>query len=388
VQVLDSTDLQSYSNEEGHFIRGHLIDTRLNGNNWRIKPSIQRLTEILNREVPEKDFMIDGEKILEGKDAHYYGNDTEVDILRGYAAKSHGKYKQVLGPFSYNDGTDDVWYDFIAKLRDSKAASVLMDLGSKTWIKFAHSPHIMPIEGPDNLITDFHFLGGALVDRGAYGPDAVISKMCKGTAPVCNKSLAAAADDIRTAEIITSLVSKAASFQPSMSETITNAVSNAPPVAELKPEPSSPPAPVNQISITAEEIQKIKDEAIAKSELVWKEKVTALETKDKINTLKQVFAGIKDTTVQDALIKKYLPQDVELVKQAFDDFNQHFSQEEPKPDADKPSEEPPTSAKKSKAASLELPKEPDVPVQQESKAASLTDNPALTIHNFIMGGRK
>lgn len=392
MQVLDArTDLQSYSTEEGHFIRGHLIDTRLNGNHWRIKPPVEKLTAILQQQVPDKDFMIDGNLLAQHKDAHYYGNGTKEDILKGYAAKSHGKYQKVLGPFSYNDGTDDVYYEFIAKLHNSKAAAALVEYGEKSWIPFSHSAHIWQTEGPDWNITDFEFLGGALVDRGAYGPDAVISKMCKGTAPVCTKSLAAALDDENTAQIISSLVSKAASFQHTMAENIPNAVSNAPVVPELKAEPTTPvqqPA-VNQISITAEEIQKIKDEAIAKSEAIWKEKVTALETKDKINTLNLVWAKVKDPTVKEALIKKYQTlENVDIVKEIADDVLKNLStQEEEEKKDDKPAEEP-KDAKKSKAASLELTKEPDIPTEdKKSKAASQQDNPAQLIHSFIMGGK-
>lgn len=394
------TDIHSYSDESGHYIRGHLIDTRLNGNNWRIKPPVERLTKILNEQVPDKDFMIDAKLLAERKDAHYYGNGTKEDIMRGYAEKSHGKYQKVLGPFSYNDGTDDVYYEFIAKLHNSKAAAALMEHGSKSWIPFSHSAHIWQTEGPDWEITDFEFLGGALVDRGAYGPDAVISKMCKGTAPVCTKSLSASKidnaiqgviEDEKTAKIITSLVSKAASIHSSMSENIPNAVSNAPiPVAELKPEPSQSQPPVNQITITAEQIQKIKDEAIAKSELVWKEKVTALETKDKINTLNLVWAKVKDPTVKEALIKKYQTlENVDIVKEIADDVLKNLSTEEEKKEEEKPvAEEPTTTAKKSKSASLELAKEPDIPEVKESKTASQqTDNPAQLINRFIMGGK-
>lgn len=328
--------------------------------------------------------MIDGEKIRQGVDAHYYGDGSEQSILSGYKQYSHGTYQKVLGPFPYNDGTDDVYYDCIIKLHNSKAAAALVENGQKTWIPFAHSPHIWPIEGPDDNITDFRFLGGALVVKGAYGANAVISKMCKGTAPVCTKSLSASVDE-QTAQIITSLVSKAASTQLSMAENIPNDVTKAP--IELKTEPVSPanPAPVNQLTITAEELQKIKDEAVAKADAIWKEKVTALETKDKNNTLNIVFAKVKDPTVRDALIKKYLPQDVDLVKQAVDDAIAHLSQEEePKPE-EKP-EEPPVSGKKSKSASIELPKEPVAEV--ESKTASAPVNKAVELAKWFKSGGK
>ena len=71
-----------------------------------------------------------------------------------------------------------------------------------------------------------------------------------------------------------------------------------------------------------------------------------------------------------------------------DDFIAHLSTEEDNEYDKKPAAEEPTTAKKSKAASVELPKEPDVPKEEtESKAAATNDSPAQLIHNFIMGGR-
>jgi hypothetical protein len=391
VQVLEPTqEVRSYSDETGHFIESFGISTKRNGNNWAI--SKQTGHEKV-KQFQDRDFAIIPEMLRGTTKGHYFGNYTEADILAGYAKHSHGKIIRIKGPYSYNDGTDDYFYNFVIKLRDSKAAAALEEHGPKTWNHYDISPHIMPISGPDWDIEDWHPLGTALVTRGAYGPEAIISKFCTGSSAACEKSLGAALcekEDNEMSQIITSLVSKAASIQSYMAENIPNTVTNAPPIAELKPEPNPQPAAVNQISITAEEIQKIKYEAIAKSEAIWKEKVTALETKDKINTLNQVWAKVKDPTVKEALIKKYQTlENVDIVKEIADDVLKNLSQEEEKEEEkDKPSGDKPVEQKKSKAASLELAKEPDVPEVKESKAASLQDNPAQTIHSFIMGGRK
>jgi hypothetical protein len=393
VQVLDPSvkEFKTYSNDDGHFIEAFGISTKRNGNNWAIAKATGHEKV---KQFQDRDFAIIPQMLKGPTKGHYFGNDTEEDLLNGYSKHSHGKIINIKGPFNYNDGTDDYFYNFVIKLRDSKAAAILNEYGPKMWIPFSISPHIMPLSGPDWEMDDWHAIGTALVDRGAYGDQAIISKFCTGSSAVCEKSLAASfcdKADLESAQIITSLVSKAASFQPSMSETITNAVSNAPPVAELKAEPTITPVQAPKgIEYSPEQIEQIRKEAQAKSEAIWKEKVTALETKDKINTLNLVWAKVKDPTVKEALIKKYQTlENVDIVKEIADDVLKNLSQEEEKEEEkDKPTGDKPLEQKKSKAASLELTKEPDIPEQKESKAASLQDNPAQTIHNFIMGGRK
>jgi len=381
------------------------MSTKVNGNGDAInkKTGHDKIQQFLGHNFAIIPHMLKGPT-----KGHYIGKDTEADLLDGYATHSHGKITKVVGPYGYFDGTDDYYYDFVIKLRDSKASALLQKHGPTLWTPFSVSPHIMPLSGPDWDMDDWRPVGVALVDRGAFGPQSIVSKFCTGSSAECEKSIGSAQmdrtlnrigivpcdkSDNESTEILSSIVSKVASLNNTMSENIPNAVSNAPPIAELKPEPqitNVQPA-VNQISITAEEIQKIKDEATAKSEAIWKEKVTALETKDKINTLNIVFAKVKDPAVKEALIKKYQGENVDLVKQAMDDFVQHLSKEEEEEakKEDKTAEEPNTQAKKSKASSLK--KEPDVPAEEEaerkSKASSQETNAAQLIQRMIMGGR-
>ncbi len=357
---------------------------------------------------------------------HYFGNDTEPDLLNGYATHSHGKITKIIGPFYYPDGTNDYYYDFMIKLRDSKASAVLQKYGPTLWTPFSISPHIMPLDGPDWDMTDWRPVGTALVDRGAFGPEAIVSKFCTGTSAACEKSIASSATgtgnifwntvtgtttgteilrtltpcdkaDAESAEILSSYCSKAASLQHTMAENVPTNVTNAPPIvtAELKAEPTIANAPVqpavNNISITAEELEKIKAEATAKSEAIWKEKVTALETKDKINTLNNVWGKVKDPAVKDALIKKYQTlENVDIVKEIADDVIKHLSsqEEEKKPEGEGEKKPEETGAKKSKASNLK--KEPDIPAEEtkkESKAAAQEYNAAELIQFMIMGGK-
>ena len=416
INVQDPKPITSFSDETGHYIRAFGISTRQNGNGDAIskRTGHEKVKRFLGHNFAIIPHMLKGPS-----KGHYFGNDTEPDLLNGYATHSHGKITKIIGPFYYPDGTNDYYYDFMIKLRDSKASAVLQQHGPTLWTPFSISPHIMPLDGPDWDITDWRPVGTALVDRGAFGPEAIVSKFCTGTAAVCEKSIGFALDritkaemehaihydsivpceksDNESAEILSSYCSKAASLLHTMAENIPNTVANAPPAtAELKQEPptqmTTPPA-VNQISITAEELEKIKAEATAKSEAIWKEKVTALETKDKINTLNNVWGKVKDPAVKDALIKKYQTLDnVDIVKEIADDVLKHLSEteEEKKPaEGDNPKDEPPaTGAKKSKASALK--KEPEIEVtpeenKRESKAAAQDDNPAQLINSLIMG---
>lgn len=403
IDVQNPHPIKSYSDETGHYIRTFGISTRMNGNGDAIskKTAHDKVKQFVGHNFAIIPSMLKGPT-----KGHYFGNDTEPDLLNGYATNSHGKITKIIGPFYYPDGTNDYYYDFIIKLRDSKASAVLQKYGPTLWTPFSISPHIMPLDGPDWDITDWRPVGTALVDRGAFGPEAIVSKFCTGSAVECKKSLGAALNasidivpceksDNESAEILSSYCSKAASLLHTMAENITSTVTNAPPTVELKPEPSTTTnapvqAPVNNISITAEELEKIKAEATAKSEAIWKEKVTALETKDKINTLNNVWGKVKDPAVKDALIKKYQTlENVDIVKEIADDVLKHLSQEEeekkPEEGEKKPEE---TGGKKSKASALK--KEPDTPEENEqpkqSKAAAQQeDNPAQLIQSLIMG---
>jgi hypothetical protein len=402
-------DLKAYDNDYGSFIEGHLIDTRLNGRNWRT-PYTEKLTHILQEKVPGKDFMIDAAKIAKGVDAHYYGDGSRESILQGYADYSHGKYVKVLGPFPYNDGTNDVYYRFIAKLNNSKAASALVEHGNKCWIPFSHSAHIWPIEQTDEGITDFDFLGGALVVKGAYGPDAVISKMCNGPEAVCTKSLSAADRfcDNKTAEIISSLVSKSASEISYMAENTPTDVTKAP--INAQPEtptvnPQQSAAPVaggggkgsgvesqqvlsNPRLIGEEEIKRLVEDAKAAEAKKWADQVTNLVDKDKRNTLNSVFARVSDEKQKKALIDKYVKhENVDIFKEFLEDISPFMVAPAPVSESD-------NNKKGGKSASSSLsPSEPVLPpidTTQESQAAAAANigpvNKGLTITKFILSG--
>ncbi len=399
MQLLEHTpETRSYSNEEGHFIEGFLIGTKPNEARWRIS---KKTAHELVQKFVGKDFAIIPELIQkplsQGGGGHYFGLDTKPDLLNGYATHSHGKYTKVKGPYSYNDGTDDFFYEAQIKLRDSKAASALLAEGQKTWIPFAVSPHIWPLSGPDDNIEDWEPIGGALVIKGAYGPQAVISKMCKGTSAQCEKSLGASetkCEDTETAEIISSLVSKSASLPHTMTETsstVTTEISKqttVPTVAQVElPTKSATLDSQNAITSGMKVVTPEQFDQISKEKAELEKQVTQLVNESKMNTLNNMFVKVKDEKVKKELLDEFAKYDksqVDLINGALTRLYPIIkASEEPVQEEDE--EEKKKEAKKGKAAST-LPKERELPKLEttESKTASIPENKTKTIYNFIM----
>jgi len=397
VQILaHNPEIQSYSNDEGHFITGFLIGTKLNDARWAINKTtghdhVKKFVGTDFAIIPE----LINKPLSEGGGGHYFGQDTREDLLKGYADNSHGKITRVKGPYSYNDGTDDYYYNFDIKLRDSKAASVLLENGASTWVPYSVSPHIWPLEGPDDNFTRWDPIGVALVIKGAYGPQAVISKMCKGTATQCEKSMAGSTceeKDQQLAQIITSLVSKSASIPHTMPEGNKADASSTPVVTTLTADVAKPNATVNaQEAITNAQITKVvtpeQHTELEKKFLEQEKIITELKNKDKLNTLNNLLSKSKDEKANEELIKKYSKfENVDQIKEIINDwFPVLKASEQEEEKKEEPEEAEKQQAKKGKAASL--PKEPELPKEDtESKAASVPVNKIKVMHDFFNSG--
>jgi len=394
VQILEhAPDTRSWSDETGHYIECYGIGTKFNEAKWGINKGTGHENA---QKFPGHHFAIIPELIQkplsEGGGGHYFGLDTREDLLKGYETHSHGVIQRLKGPYSYNDGTDDYFYNFVIKLRDSKAASALLEHGTKTWIPFAVSPHIWPLKGPDDDITDWEPIGAALVIKGAYGPQAVISKLCKGTSAQCEKSLGASTkcEDEKTADFITSYVSKSAST-PYMPDSIPNVstesgkVNSTPTVTEVKSTNPTvePQKAITQSTrvVTPEEFEQVSKQM---AELEKQNKI--LMEKDRRNTLTNLFAFVKDGKAKAELIEEYM-KDKEANTDHLVSFYQKVlphlkaeTEQEPKEEEDNGKKET-----KAKSKSASLPKEPELPKEEtESKAAAVPENKVKAIYDFIV----
>ena len=220
MQILDLPVEQSQflQDETGNYINSYLISTKPNDANWKIHKNTghEKVKTFLGRDFPIIPELI-RKPVEKGGGGHVKG--TRDQILKAYAEHSHGKIVKVLGPYYYNDGTDDYYYRAITKLDSSRAASALIEHGKDTWIPYAVSPHIFIKEGNDlDGWTDWEGAGLCLVIKGAYGSDSIITKMCNGPEGKCIDAIASTSKglDETLAEIISSHISKFASTEQNM----------------------------------------------------------------------------------------------------------------------------------------------------------------------------
>ena len=355
--------------------------------------------------------MIDAQLLENQDDGHFYGHGRDA-LLEGYRKKSHGVIERTPGPFYYDDGSGDYWYDFDMRLRDSGAAAALEEYGAKSWEPYSVSPHLWdyPELGQDQYdLKVWDLVGVALVMKGAFGPQAVISRLCKGSSDVCysDKGLGATLkqecyagckcstcemEDLYLKDLITSHVGKTGSslsnnsLEPPNNGNLSN-LGNKP--TELE---KQVPTLDSQLAITeaktkeamARELEEYKLKAKEEAEREWKAKVTALQDKDKMRTLNEIFNKdiVPDDNARKIAIDKYKDLDlvvVDSIKAAIEDYRPHLETslkkrleverpEKPEDESEGDSEQPESGntntntikAKKEKGKSgSELPPEPN-----------------------------
>jgi len=317
LQVLEHPRLVT-EKEDVHLIRSFLISTKPNKALWRISKETghDKVKQFIG-----KDFVIIPERIFkpleEGRGGHVQGKNYE-DEMKQIKDNSHGKIEKLYGPFYYDDNSDDYWYEAGSRLNGSKAATVLLNNGEKTWTKFAVSPHVWPRNGDDDNLTDWDPMGLFLVIEGAYGNDATVKKYCSGSETVCSKSLAAALLDVinsslntqtATDNIMSAQQLETTSTVPEVKTTQTFQPIQAP-VVELKKD--------ENITLTKEEYDTVQKQLKEQEEL--RNEVSQLKQERNTNILTGVFGSIEDQEQRENVIKKYIDKDVNLVNQAINDY--------------------------------------------------------------------
>lgn len=364
MQILEEPRLVSET-ENVELIRTFLIGTKENEAQWKI--SKENGHQIAQKFIG-KDFYIIPERIFkpleEGRGGHTQEGSFESELAE-IKKNSHGVIQKLYGPLSYDDGTDDYYYDAGVKLSNSKAASVLLENGSKTWTKFAVSPHLWRTRGPDDNILDAEAMGLALVIKGAYGDDAVVRKYCSGGAVKCNESLAASIQDV-----ITSLESKTNALNISMSAQQVEQVSAQPTVTEIK-------APVQETAKVVEQVKEVyqpKVEGITISSEEYeaykkeREEHKQLVLENKTSKLNGMFSSVSDASEKEKLVEKYIDENVNLLSRFLNDIKPHIE------NSVKSAEQVAAEANKSKTANQpsSLRQEPKVEKKEEnSKTAAV-----------------
>ena len=369
MQVLNEPRLLNET-EDGYLIETFLISTKPNLAGWCV-PKHDNIQQWVGHNfvmIPEKIFDLN-----EKQPGHVAGG-TYEEQMKEIERHSHGKITKVKGPYPYNDGTDDVYYNAVVRLNDSLSAAALMENGSKTWTKFAVSPSIWRDEGTEDNVTKYRPMGLFLVIDGAYGKKAVIERMCQGSELKCGTALSAAilnldhnTSDERLGEVLTSYITLDDDSKHNMSQ-----------VTELKKEIHELPVPeIKQPEVVKQEVkEEVKIEepkgiTISNEEFEAykkeREEHKQLVLENKTNKLNNIFSIIDDAEAKSKLVSKYIDKDVNLLIQFHDDLVPHVEKyvkgKEVKVEDNKD---------KSKSASV-LKQEPKKEID-ESKSASVVPN--------------
>jgi len=375
VQILEPPT-ESYTTEQGHFIKTFLISTKANEAGWKINKAT--IEQKINTFIGKPFVIIPEHLSSERQKGHIFANSRD-GLLEEYKKHTHGIIESISQPYSYQDGTDDVFYTANIKLNDSKAASALLENGAKTWVPFAVSPHIWHIGGPEDDITDWEGISLSLVPKGAYGDEAVVNKYCKGDKPACDKSLAAGLceqEDSKAASMISSLLSL------NTNNDIMAQVIEHPQVKEVQQEtqPIQKEEPKDVVSLTKEQHETLLKEKEEKEQL--KQQLAQLVTENKNTKLSNIFKSVKDESLKKTLTEKYFNADVNTLNDFYGDVINHVVPsliEEAKADAEKELKNKTIEENKGKSKAAALPKEPNV---EESKAASIVPKSVNEVIKF------
>jgi len=379
LQILEPPQTESFTNEQGHFIKTFLISTKANEAGWRI--SKETIAQNIQSFVGKPFVIIPEHLSSQTQKGHIFANSKD-GLLEEYKKHTHGIIESISQPYNYNDGTDDVFYTANIKLVDSKAASALLENGAKTWVPFAVSPHIWHFTGPEDNIEKWEGISLSLVPKGAYGQEAVINKYCKGDKPACDKSLAAALcdkEDASLAASITSLVSQNEST-PIMSTQIQEIPQLTPaqkPIQEEKKE--------DVVSLTKEQHETLLKEKEEKEQL--KQQLAQLVNENKTTKLNTIFKSVKDESLKKTLIEKYFNADVNILNDFYGDVTNHVLPslvEEAKAQAEQDLKTKTIEENKSKSKAAALPKEPTV-TQETQQVVPKTVNEVIKFDRLMRG---
>ena len=374
--------------EDVNLIESFLVSTKPNQAGWRATKhdNIQ--------DWVGTDFVIIPEKIfdLSQKQPGHMAEGTFEEEMAEIKKHSHGTITKVKGPFPYDDGSDDYYYNAIVRLHNSKSAAALVENGNKTWTPFAVSPTILPLEGTDDNITKYKPMGLFLVIKGAYGDNAVVEKMCSGSALKCGTSLSAAihqlnhdTSDEHLSEVLTSYISL------SNKENVMSQTQEVQTPVQSYQKPIQPELvqPVNQavelkkdenITLTKEEYDTVQKQLKEQDEL--KTQVEELKKERNQNILNSIFGSIESQEVKTELFNKY-KENASLVKSVYDDINTHIL---PKAIEAKLAETKDVKDNKteSKSASVLKP-EPKIDKNESLSASIETDDLSLSECRSILG---
>lgn len=331
---METIDLRtkSYYNSEGkHLLRGFYIGTKPTqnrGKNWSV--SKKTIGEIVKRAIGT-DFIVVPDLLKKTPEENHVYSENYDELIEQQKAISKGKITDIFGPFDYEDGTDDIFYDAEVDVTDKPVSEAL----SAGVLPLSLSPYIFPAKdgkpfNPSLLenregIEDWVPAHLALVKEGAFGWRAAIGKQCMGAATECHNALAASTEQI--VNLISSQI-RSEVQNTQMSDANTQNLSG--PTGNANEVPKVDNAPVKQTNVpsTPESSTQVSVEAFTKMQTDLAEQ-TAINKKlvlnHKTDVLGTVFNTVADETEKAKLIKKWIGQadDVDLFAEFHKDILNH-----------------------------------------------------------------
>jgi len=300
--------LKSYHRDGKHIVRGHLIGTKVGDRGWGAS------YETIDDKVYQfQDYpFIVSPKEYDPIEHFLVGSDYK-DQLEKQKQVTKGKIINILGPFSYEDGTKDKYYDFEAEITDPDVSEALIE----GRLPFATSPYIwptvngepIPLSDLDKIdrknVKDWIPVHEALVTKGTFGSISKISKQCLGPVGQCHKALAGSSADV--AKILSSQIYSESPEShtmdninpttetpeaPKAPEVISAAPINAPVVDVPKPE--------NKIEISEKELTELKESL--ETEKATNQKLLKIH---QTGVLEGIFAKVEDEA-KAKIFKTYL----------------------------------------------------------------------------------
>ena len=311
--------LKSFVRDGVHYVRGHLLGTKIGDKGWGVSKDTIKDNIKQFKGMP---FIVSPKQLDPSE--HFLVGSTYDEQLEKQKIVTRGNIIDILGPFDYNDNTEDFYYDFEAHIDDKKISDALVT----GRLPFATSPYIWPTDengtpiDPSELtkeqraaVKHWKPVHEALVTQGTFGDIAKIHKQCVGPQGVCKQALAGSSEKV--AEILSSQIDIAKQQTSNTMSDQPNVQSDSKPETQVEQVPSTikitSQAPIQAPVVEEkkevnEEFETLKKELEA--EKVKTEKLTKIH---KTSVLSGIFTNFEDEDTKKGIIKKYIDQDVDIL---------------------------------------------------------------------------
>ncbi len=311
--------LKSFVRDGVHYVRGHLLGTKIGDKGWGVSKDTIKDNIKQFKGMP---FIVSPKQLDPSE--HFLVGSTYDEQLEKQKIVTRGSIIDILGPFDYNDNTEDFYYDFEAHIDDKEISDALVT----GRLPFATSPYIWPTDengtpiNPSELtkeqraaVKHWKPVHEALVTQGTFGDIAKIHKQCVGPQGVCKQALAGSSEKV--AEILSSQIDIAKQQTSNTMENQPNVQSDSKPETQVEQVPSTikvtSQAPI-QTPVVEEKKEVNEDLELLKKELeaekVKTEKLTKIH---KTSVLSSIFTNFEDEDTKKGIIKKYIDQDVDIL---------------------------------------------------------------------------